>query len=218
MTETVEPARNLVDWLVDVIRTMGQRLKASFDRLPKKEKQIWGRYLQKMRTVYAQAVRLQQRLDVALLEVQAEEMAEKQDRKQKRAAKPKNDPELDAEARRKKLREDLQARQDKPLIGTQGDIGQMDMLGGNDLFSAPAAAKAESGERRAEGQSLANARKRGEQRAELDRRRGGSRNGRQAAKPRSECPLSRGAVRVGDGGHGHGKQWRGGGGHASMAA
>lgn len=31
MTETVEPARNLVDWLVDVIRTMGQRLKASFD-------------------------------------------------------------------------------------------------------------------------------------------------------------------------------------------
>ena len=50
-----------------------------------------------MRTVYAQAVRLQQRLDVALLEVQAEEMAEKQDRKQKRAALPKNDPELDAE-------------------------------------------------------------------------------------------------------------------------
>ena len=59
---------------------------------------------------------------------------------------------LDAEARRKKLREDLQARQDKPLIGTQGDIGQMDMLGGNDLFSAPAAkvSKAESGELRAE--------------------------------------------------------------------
>jgi hypothetical protein len=46
---------------------------------------------------------------------------------------------LDAEARRKKLREELQARKDRPLIGTQGDIGQMDMLGGNDLLSMPPA-------------------------------------------------------------------------------
>lgn len=48
---------------------------------------------------------------------------------------------LDAEARRKKLKAELQARQDKPLIGTQGDIGQMDMLGGNDLFSLASARK-----------------------------------------------------------------------------
>lgn len=44
---------------------------------------------------------------------------------------------LDAEARRKELRDKLRARQDAPLIGTQGDIGQMDMLGGGDLFAQP---------------------------------------------------------------------------------
>ena len=47
--------------------------------------------------------------------------------------------ELDAEAARKKTREQIQQRQDRPLIGTQGDIGQMDMLGGNDLLSMPVA-------------------------------------------------------------------------------
>ena len=67
--------------------------------------------------------------------------------------------ELDAEARRKKLKAELQARQDKPLIGTQGDLGQMQMFGGGDLFAQPG--KAEGGERRAESDGLASAAKRG---------------------------------------------------------
>lgn len=45
--------------------------------------------------------------------------------------------ELKAEAERQELREKLQQRAEKPLVGTMGDIGQMDMLGGGDLFAQP---------------------------------------------------------------------------------
>jgi len=45
--------------------------------------------------------------------------------------------ELKAEAERKVLREKLQARAEKPLVGTMGDIGQTQMFGGGDLFAQP---------------------------------------------------------------------------------
>lgn len=53
---------------------------------------------------------------------------------------------LKAEAERRELREKLQQRAEQPLVGTMGDLGQMDMLGGGDLFSQgnPAATPQES--------------------------------------------------------------------------
>lgn len=54
---------------------------------------------------------------------------------------------LDAEAARAETRAKIETRQAKPLIGTQGDIGQTDMFGGGDLFSMPLS----SGVRRLQG-------------------------------------------------------------------
>jgi len=45
---------------------------------------------------------------------------------------------LRAEATRRENAEKIKQRQSAPLVGTQGDIGQMDMLGGGDLFASPA--------------------------------------------------------------------------------
>jgi len=59
-------------------------------------------------------------------------------RKPKKAPAP-NDPDVDAELEAAWEAEQKARRKDRPLIGTQGDIGQMDMLGGGDLLSMPVA-------------------------------------------------------------------------------